>query len=813
MTNRPTESKDPERRDVRGDHQIFLCDASAEAGRLLTALQAKGYSVVDVPLGLMLSRCRYESPEVLICDADAHEAETKLSELSALGIKKLKLILLGQKDGALDRSIKLGELAHYSFVRPIEIEHLVIHIASLCSQPRRRSNRPRVGRPGLMPSLVASARKPYRSDAGFFDSSPYGFEREEPSDTAWPIEPSLSRGPRLSDAPPIETESRGSLRPSATGAFSPSHLKVSAETASVLEQGRRRLDSYPKQTARPVRLTVAQSVACDLRPGLLAALQEPLSDMDFGIRSDDDYPESTSPGTRGPATGRHQREISELDSAPPASILTGSTNSRNKSAIPVSEPSEETNPGGRPGGTQPPPELQGLDLQMSSDLPAPSMEDLSDLLSPPWSEPPADLSEEPKADLNTTQPPRRPQNQRSQAVDLESINDGPDLEGSEFFGAPSVPASLFAHIHEQALPSLAEPRSGRTPLAHTPGHRDLQVQSAQSPATLSILLAHAICERRSGAIAQQDKGGIRRVLLTDGDVSSAVSAIPTESLSHFLHVRGDVTESALATLSAIPAFGRHAGAALIARGLLQQEDLWPILRAHAEWILGLALVSSAPAVLEENVPQRLLDEPAVFGGAAGAEVYLEGVRRVITPEIALNNLGGNERILGRGSHETLMGETALSPHDQQAILQSIGHPLGPLMKQGAHLLPILLGLVRLGVLTAGGELVVPPGEIQARSSEIDQQAFVARLMARRALVDDGDYFAILGVTRSATSYEVSRARDELLALYSEDQLTPRTLHLREDMELLRATIEEAHLVLYDDVRRSRYRRALEAVPS
>lgn len=773
------------------------------------ALQSKGYSVVDVPLGLMLSRCRYECPEVLICDADAHEAEAKLSELSTLGLKKLKLILLGQKDGALDRSVKLRELTDFSFLRPIDIEALVTQIAALCSQPRRRSHRPRVGRTGLMPSLVASARKPYRSDAGL-DSSPYGFEREEPSDAAWPTEPPLSRGPRLSDAPQIETESlniRGSLRPSVAGALGPSTLKVSAETARALERGRLRLGSYPRQTARPVRLTVDQSIACDLRPGLLAALKEPLSDMDFGVRNDD-YPESTSPGTRGTATGRRQRDLSELDSSPPASILTGTTNKQQKSALPVSEPSEKTNPGGRVGGTQPPPELDGLEFSLASDLPAPAMDDLGELLSSPWSEPPAESLQEAKSDLHSTQPPRRPQ--RSQPTDLESINEGPDLEGSDFLAAPSVPTSLFAHTQRQVTTNQ-EPKSAQSPFNRVLD-RHAAIHSSQPAAPLGVLLARSIRERRSGAIAQQDGGGIRRVLLMDGDVSSAISAIPNESLSHFLHVRGDVTEAALTTLSAIPAFGRHAGAALIARGLLQQEDLWPILRAHAEWILGLALVSSAPSVLEESVPQRLLDEPAVFGGAAGAEVYLETVRRVISPELALSHLGGDDRILGRGSHESLIAETALSSHDQQAILQSIGQPLGSVQKQSAHLLPILLALVRLGVLINGGEAVVSPGELQARSQEMDQQAFIAKLLARRALVDEGDYFALLGVTRSATSYEIDRARDELLALYSEEQLTPRTIHLREDVQLLRATIEEAHLVLHDDVRRLRYRHALEDTP-
>jgi hypothetical protein len=125
----------------------------------------------------------------------------------------------------------------------------------------------------------------------------------------------------------------------------------------------------------------------------------------------------------------------------------------------------------------------------------------------------------------------------------------------------------------------------------------------------------------------------------------------------------------------------------------------------------------------------------------------------------------------------------------------------------------LFGLTQLGVLTAGGgPLETPATDVQQRSKQLDEDAFVTKLLARRALAEDGDYFAVLGVARSATAYEVERAKDELLALYSEDRLNAHTAHLRADLLMVRTTIYEAHLVLYDDVRRYRYRSALEAMP-
>ncbi len=827
MTIRPTEFKDPIEGPPRGDRQIFLCDASAEAGRLLTQLQTKGYSVVDVPLGLLLSRCRHEVPEVIICDADAHEAERRLTELNGLEIPNLKLILFGHEDGALRRLPALKELADFSFVRPLDQEAIVLQLAKLCSPPRKRSHRPRVGRPGLMPSLVAAARKPYRSDARLFDTPPQAFEREEPSDAAWPIDSPPSRGPLISDAPP-KSERRAPTTPLVPPPES-SGFPLSPATVMVLEKGRRRLESYAKQGARPVRLPVgAHSVGSDLRPELLAALEEPLDDTEYGARLDDDLPESTSPGTRSPASTSNRRDLSGIDSAPPPSHPAVGTNPEHghfSDSRPFEDPyqfgvggsfeehEEKTNPGGRPGGTHPPPRSSPTN---SGDADAIVMDDLSDLLSSPWSaDPPEPDSVEPPQsdDLNTTKPPKRPNASRASPLDLDSVHEDPALDEGDFAAAPSLPASLFTHMQ------LPQDDGTKTEHRPTPMSEALNATGDASPRSarhlplLSAILAQSIRERVTGAVAQQDKDGVRRVLLTDGDITTVISAVRNESLSHFLHARGDITKDILSTLGAIPAFGRHAGAALIARGLLQQEDLWPVLRAHAEWILTVALRSTAETVLELDVPQRLLDEPAVFGGAAGTEIYLDALRRVITPEQAFAALGRGDRVLGRGQHTALMGESALTARDQQVAWDSVGQPLEPLMRRDPKSLPLLLGLTQLGVLTAGGGgIALEKVHTEARNAEIEDEAFTSKLMARRGLVDDGDYFALLGISRSATGYEVDRARDELLSLFSEDQLTGRTLHLRPDLELLRATIEEAHLVLRDDVRRYRYRRALEAMP-
>jgi hypothetical protein len=184
----------------------------------------------------------------------------------------------------------------------------------------------------------------------------------------------------------------------------------------------------------------------------------------------------------------------------------------------------------------------------------------------------------------------------------------------------------------QSTPSLPASLAPRRASALEQREHPTEKASLKAPWDRSAALytlARAIQDRKSGAVAQQEGAGLRRIVLTDGDISTVTSTLESETLPHFLAARGDISLDALHSLGSLPGFGRHAGAALIARGLLQQEDLWPVLLAHSEWILGHALLSEAETLHEETVPARILEEPAVFGGAAGTEIYLEAVRRVI----------------------------------------------------------------------------------------------------------------------------------------------------------------------------------------
>src|SRR5262249_37645521 len=131
---------------------------------------------------------------------------------------------------------------------------------------------------------------------------------------------------------------------------------------------------------------------------------------------------------------------------------------------------------------------------------------------------------------------------------------------------------------------------------------------------------------------------------------------------------------------------------------------------------------------------------------------------------------------------------------------------------------VLYALVELSVLaTASGERRTARGRSEKREApkpdRLDHAALRARILARKALTEEGDYFALLGVSRSATSYDIRRAYTELKAEFDPSRiLSTETLDLRDDVDLILEVLAEAYEILEDDLRRDRYRRALEASP-
>ncbi len=768
---------------------IFVSDASAEAERLTATLRARGYLTVDVPLGLLVGRVAVQRPSLVLCDADAPGALEAVERMrEATGGRNVDVLFLGEAGRTLDEQAeRVARESSGIFVRPVDVYALMRKVEAIIGPSSGRLGRPStVPHANRVPVLVAATRRPYRYDtrarARNFPASTAPTVATVPPPTARPTDISTARAPSDPAGPDFATAAQGGL---------------SADLAALLGRAEQRVLGSRQFGGAGERLSPEAELEAVLPEDLLAALDEPLDELD-----DDDDDEDGTPGTHGSDSNLGTR--------------TGS------------RPGQDSTAGTSPGGS--------VNPFAPRDANTTSGGDRGDPVAP---EPPPPT---PPAHPGRTAPPSR----TNASGDTTGFGTLPPAghtadvgRSAPYFGLPMEapgPAAVEPDARDSQPPSSpkasTKPPRGRArseppPKPTTPptgigaGPADIDIPSALRVGDAVRVLARAVRARYSGAIAFEDDAGIRRVVLRDGDFVIAASGIDGESLVAFLSQRGDISGEAAARIGRkLPQFGRHAGAALIAQGHLRQEDLWPALRAHAEWIITRIVgLARGGASLERVVPPRLAAEPSVFGGATGAEVLIEVVRRAITPSDAQSWLGGSNAELSPGESESLLSECALSEYELGLVRNASGSSVGDLVERAQIEVPelanVLFALVELGVLRARATSVgsARKARRQPLADVIDHDAVRARIRARRALVDDGDYFALLGVSRNATSYDIRRAYTALRNEFDPSNLlTPLTADLSEDLALILEILDEAYDILRDQARRERYRRALEDTP-
>jgi len=802
---------------------IFVSDASAEAERLISALRTRGYQVVDVPLGLLVNRVSVQRPALILCDADAPGAVESVERIhrDVPGGHRVDVVFVRERgsQSAPDLTSIIEREGSGSFDRPVDDSALTRKIEALIGPPTRHEPRPRLAAGGRPPILVAATRRPFRYDqkpgASLLPEPP---PSQPPKSATWVAPapgPSPSNPPSAPASSPLSAPEPASNLPSSLRRDEPPlstapnsagqlpQARLSPELEMLLGRAEQRVTQGRASVAPPSdRLSPEAELEAILPNDVLAALDEPL-DLDDGEESD--AGPSTHGGdergnSRGAATGATGATATKTGSG---SKAPGHATS---SAEIVNEPPQPA----EHGRTEPPPSRE----------------------TEPPKTPPAIPSRAAvtNAGVSEPAPPLSESEQRGTAAGNPSDVPPPSLQFAPSASPPQQQVSTTpprGHSGDPADSIPGRPPAIAPPLPSGPA-RPLD-QPLELPATLRAgeavrCLALAVRSRYTGAIAFEAPDGIRRVVFRDGDFVTAATSVDNESLVACLIERGTLPADVSLKLGRkLPLFGRHAGAALIAHGYLQQDELWPVLRSHAEWLIGrIAKLERGETGVELEVPPRLATEPAVFGGATGAEVLVELVRRVSTPEASTSRLGGANVRLRQGPSHGLLGECAL-PGDEADVVRSLdGETLSEAVTRARSqdFSSALLALVELGILETAGvtdharRVATPSASTRREPDRLDHEALRSRIAARRALVDEGDYFAILGVSRSATSYDVRRAYTELREELDPSRiLTPTTADLRDDVDAILGVIDEAYEILADDLRRERYRRALEAAPS
>jgi len=165
---------------------IFVSDASAEAERLISTLRARGYQVVDVPLGLLVNRVSVQRPALILCDADAPGALESVERIhrDVPGGHRVDVVFVRERgsQSAPDLTAALEREGSGAFDRPVDDAALTRKIEALIGPPTRGDARPRLAPGGRAPILVAATRRPFR-----YDQKPGGSLAPEPppSGSTW----------------------------------------------------------------------------------------------------------------------------------------------------------------------------------------------------------------------------------------------------------------------------------------------------------------------------------------------------------------------------------------------------------------------------------------------------------------------------------------------------------------------------------------------------------------------------------------------------------------------------------------------------
>jgi preprotein translocase subunit Sec63 len=99
-----------------------------------------------------------------------------------------------------------------------------------------------------------------------------------------------------------------------------------------------------------------------------------------------------------------------------------------------------------------------------------------------------------------------------------------------------------------------------------------------------------------------------------------------------------------------------------------------------------------------------------------------------------------------------------------------------------------------------------PTDDRRQRSAADRRA---SLLARHALVEEGDYFEVLGIGRDASAADIKRAHDRIARELAPDEIDPALAReLGPKLDALREVVGEALRVLGDERLRPRYQQNL-----
>jgi CheY-like chemotaxis protein len=397
-----------------------------------------------------------------------------------------------------------------------------------------------------------------------------------------------------------------------------------------------------------------------------------------------------------------------------------------------------------------------------------------------------------------------PRHDHHTEIDLASLGDEPPLGG----GGTEIGARTA-------------PRNEVREVVTSPGSWESQVRErgladsgtiVRGSSDAAMLLAKMFAQGATGRIGFRRDEVETIVYFDRGRPVFASSNEPRDRMGELLLREGKITTSQYERCQILVAeSGRRMGEILVDLGYLKRRELLPAVRRHVEdivyslfgWERGTYYIARDAQPSTERI--RLSRHPAAL--------ILEGIRRkldrtslerLIGPPSTVLEVRDRERLGGIVNLGDLTVEErgALAGFDGQADLAHVARTAGVDL---ADVLPLGWGLCVLGLATARRTDAEASDESTALVGETDLAIDRARVRARWQLVIDADYFALLGVRRDATGFEIRRAYQSARRDFAADCF-PVDLRreLARELDDIAHVLDEAFRVLRDDRLRQTY---------
>jgi hypothetical protein len=358
-------------------------------------------------------------------------------------------------------------------------------------------------------------------------------------------------------------------------------------------------------------------------------------------------------------------------------------------------------------------------------------------------------------------------------------------------------------------------------IATSPGSWDTQVRERGLPdsgalvrgvSDAAMLLARMFAQGATGRVAFRRDEVETIVFFDRGRPVFASSNEPRDRMGELLLREGKITASQYERCQTVVAeSGRRMGEILVDLGYLKRRELLPAVRRHVEdlifslfaWERGsYAIVSDAEPCAERIRLSR-----------HAASLVLEGIRRKLDRTTLERLIGSTSTVIEVRDRERLGGivhmgdlaveeRAALAAFDGQADIAHVASTAGVDI---ADVLPLAWGLCVLGLAIARRSDAELPDESAALVGETDLAIDRERVRARWQLVGEADYFALLGVRRDATGFEIRRAYQSARRDFAADCFpTDLRRELARELDDIAHVLDEAFRVLRDDRLRQTY---------